>query len=92
MTSTTALDKPDLGPFDWADPFQLEQQLSEDERMLRDAANTFAQPTLQPRITAAYRQSQGGDHFVIFNSTPLRRMVTRFLTSCAAGQPTVSGR
>ena len=44
------------------------------------------------RITAAYRQSQGGDHFVIFNSTPLRRMVTRFLTSCAAGQPTVSGR
>ena len=58
MTSTTALDKPDLGPFDWADPFQLEQQLSEDERMLRDAANTFAQTTLQPRITAAYRDAE----------------------------------
>lgn len=58
MTSTTALDKPDLGPFDWADPFQLEQQLTEDERMLRDAANTFAQTTLQPRITAAYREAK----------------------------------
>jgi len=58
MTSTTALDKPDLGPFDWADPFQLEQQLSEDERMLRDAANTFTQTTLQPRITAAYRDAE----------------------------------
>ncbi len=29
---------PDLGPFDWADPLRLEDQLTEDERMLRDAA------------------------------------------------------
>ncbi|MEJ6477219.1 MAG: acyl-CoA dehydrogenase [Octadecabacter sp.] len=48
-------DTPDLGPFDWADPFQIERQLTEDERMLRDAANTFAQTTLQPRVTQAYR-------------------------------------
>ena len=54
----TALDKPDLGPFDWADPFHLEGQLTEDERMLRDAANTFAQTTLQPRVTAAYRDAE----------------------------------
>ncbi len=39
---------PDLGPFDWADPLRLEDQLTEDERMLRDAAHTFAQSTLQP--------------------------------------------
>lgn len=46
---------PDLGPFDWADPLRLEDQLTEDERMLRDAARAFAQAELQPRVTAAYR-------------------------------------
>ena len=48
---------PDLGPFDWADPLRLEDQLTEDERMLRDAAHTFAQNTLQPKVTAAYRDA-----------------------------------
>ena len=47
---------PDLGPFDWADPLRLEDQLTEDERMLRDAANIFAQTTLQPKVTDAYRE------------------------------------
>ncbi|MEO0700616.1 MAG: acyl-CoA dehydrogenase [Pseudomonadota bacterium] len=46
---------PDLGPFDWADPLRLEDHLSEDERMLRDAARAFAETTLQPRVTEAYR-------------------------------------
>ncbi|WP_071797292.1 acyl-CoA dehydrogenase [Natronohydrobacter thiooxidans] len=48
-------DAPDLGQFLWADPLKLEGQLSEDERMLRDAAHEFAQSVLQPRVTAAYR-------------------------------------
>ena len=47
-------DAPDLGRFDWADPLRLEDQLTEEERMLRDAARTFAQDALQPRITRAY--------------------------------------
>ena len=47
---------PDLGPFDWADPLRLEDQLTEDERMLRDAAQAFAQGVLQPRVTDAYRE------------------------------------
>ena len=46
---------PDLGPFDWSDALRLEDQLTQDERMLRDAARQFAQEVLQPRITAAYR-------------------------------------
>ena len=46
---------PDLGPFDWADALLLETQLTEDERMLRDAARTFAQDELQPRVRDAYR-------------------------------------
>ena len=40
----------DMVPFDWADPLNLDSQLSEDERMVRDAAHAFAQSTLQPRV------------------------------------------
>ncbi|MEO9863195.1 MAG: acyl-CoA dehydrogenase [Yoonia sp.] len=46
---------PDLNAFDWEDALRLEDQLTEDERMLRDAARTFAQDVLQPKVTAAYR-------------------------------------
>ncbi len=42
--------------FDWADPFFLDDQLSEDERMIRDAARAYAADKLQPRVTAAYRE------------------------------------
>jgi glutaryl-CoA dehydrogenase len=50
-----AKDAPDLGRFGWTDPFRLDDQLSEEERMLRDAAAAFAADRLAPRITAAYR-------------------------------------
>ena len=43
-------------PWTGADPFRLEDQLSEDERMLRDAAREFAQGTLQPRVASAARE------------------------------------
>ena len=48
-------DAPDLGRFDWEDAFRLNDQLSEEERMLRDAARAYAQEKLQPRVIAAYR-------------------------------------
>ncbi len=51
-----AKDAPDLGSFDWADPFRFEDQLSEEERMLRDSAFAYAQEKLQPRITNAFRE------------------------------------
>ena len=47
---------PDLARFDWEDPFRLEDQLGEDERMLRDAARTFAEAELAPRVRDAYAQ------------------------------------
>ena len=50
-----ANDTPELAPFDWSDSFRLENQLSEDERMLRDAAHSFAQDRLQPRVRDACR-------------------------------------
>jgi len=51
-----AKDAPDLGPFDWSDPFRLEDQLTEEERMLRDGARAYAQDRLQPRVTRAYAE------------------------------------
>ena len=50
----TATDAPDLGSFNWADPFYLNDQLSEEERMITDSARAYAQEKLQPRVTAAY--------------------------------------
>lgn len=39
----------------WEDPFLLDQQLSEEERMIRDAANAYAQGSLLPRVQEAFR-------------------------------------
>jgi glutaryl-CoA dehydrogenase len=41
-------------PFDWADPFALDAQLSDEERLVRDTAEGYAQERLQPRVTKAY--------------------------------------
>lgn len=40
----------DMVPFDWADPLNLDDQLTDEERMIRDAAHGFAQDVLQPRV------------------------------------------
>ena len=53
--ATTSGHGPDLGPFDWADPLRLDDLLTEEERMLRDAAQAFAADRLAPRVTQAYR-------------------------------------
>lgn len=50
-----AKDAPDLGQFDWSDPFFLEDQLTEDERMFAQSARAYAQEKLQPRAIAAFR-------------------------------------
>ena len=44
-----------MGKFDWADPFLLDEQLSEDERMIRDTARAYAQDRLAPRIVEAFQ-------------------------------------
>ncbi len=41
--------------FNWADPLLLEDQLDEDERMVRDAARAYAQGKLMPRVVEAFR-------------------------------------
>ena len=44
--------------FDWQDPLLLEDELSEDERMVRDAARAYAQDKLMPRVKSAFREER----------------------------------
>ena len=44
----------DMGRFDWQDPFALDAQLTDEERMVRDVARGYAQDKLLPRVTRAY--------------------------------------
>ncbi len=46
--------EPAILPFDWADAYDLEHQLTEEERFVRDTAENYAQEKLQPRVTSAY--------------------------------------
>ncbi len=51
-------DAPDLSSFNWADPFYLNDQLTEEERMLGEGARAYAQDKLQPRVVDAYREEK----------------------------------
>ncbi|WP_010323940.1 acyl-CoA dehydrogenase [Marinobacterium stanieri] len=44
--------------FNWDDPLLLEQQLTEEERQIRDAAHAYCQQSLQPRVLSAYREER----------------------------------
>jgi glutaryl-CoA dehydrogenase len=44
--------------FSWDDPLLLDQQLTEDERMVRDAARAYCQDKLAPRVTEAFRHEK----------------------------------
>jgi glutaryl-CoA dehydrogenase len=51
-----AAPKPESARFAWDDPFLLEEQLSDEERLIRDTARDYAQERLLPRIVKAYRE------------------------------------
>ena len=44
--------------FDWADPFRLTEQLSDEERMVLDTAHSYAQEKLSPRVLDAFRHEK----------------------------------
>ncbi|TPP05422.1 acyl-CoA dehydrogenase [Rhizobium glycinendophyticum] len=44
----------EMQPFSWSDPFLMSEILSEDERMIQDAAAAFAKAELAPRVADAY--------------------------------------
>ncbi|MCK5549775.1 MAG: acyl-CoA dehydrogenase family protein, partial [Hyphomicrobiaceae bacterium] len=44
--------------FDWSDPLDLDSQLTEEERMVRDNAHRYAQDKLMPRALKAFREEK----------------------------------
>jgi glutaryl-CoA dehydrogenase len=44
--------------FDWADPFLIEEELSEEERMVRDSTRAYCQEKLLPRVIEANRRER----------------------------------
>jgi glutaryl-CoA dehydrogenase len=62
MPAEKAAGKPALSlkdsNFVWEDPLDIESDLTEDERMVRDTAKGFAQDVLMPRILTAYREEK----------------------------------
>jgi glutaryl-CoA dehydrogenase len=56
-TNLRPKDAPDLNSFNWSDPFLLEDQLTEEERMLQEGVRAYAAEKLQPRIIDAYREA-----------------------------------
>jgi glutaryl-CoA dehydrogenase len=53
-----APEKKQKAQFVWDDPLLLDQQLSEDERMVRDAARDYCQGKLAPRVLEAFRHEK----------------------------------
>ena len=49
---------PEKIEFDWQDPLRFEDELSEEERMIRDAARAYAQDKLMPRVKMAFREEK----------------------------------
>ncbi len=53
-----AAQKASQAQFDWQDPLRFEDELSEEERMIRDAARAYAQDKLMPRVKLAFREEK----------------------------------
>src|SRR5918911_3277306 len=58
LPQTKLKDKPAQAQFRWDDPLLLDDQLTDDERMIRDAARQYAQGRLMPRVIEAYREEK----------------------------------
>ena len=51
--------QPKFAKFNWEDPFDIESQFTEEEKMIRDTAADYAQSQLMPRIVEANRHESG---------------------------------
>ena len=58
MNAPERIDTASKAKFVWDDPLLLGEQLTEDERMIRDAAHVYAQEKLLPRVTEAFRHEK----------------------------------
>jgi glutaryl-CoA dehydrogenase len=53
-----AHDSHDKPQFDWSDPLRFDDQLGEEERLIRDAARDYAKGSLAPRVLSAFREER----------------------------------
>ncbi len=58
MNAPERIQKPAKAKFVWDDPLLLSDQLTEEERMVRDTAHAYAQEKLLPRVTEAFRHEK----------------------------------
>ncbi len=58
MTALRAKTPSSKASFEWADPFLLDEQLTEDERLIRDSARDYCQEKLMPRVLEANRHEK----------------------------------
>ncbi|MBO0346375.1 acyl-CoA dehydrogenase [Roseibium limicola] len=58
MTAKSASSPSGGGTFNWEDPFNLRDQLNEDEQLIQDSAHAYAQDKLLPRVIEAYREEK----------------------------------
>ena len=56
VMTNSSISKTPWTTFDWQDPFLLEQQLTDEQRLIRDTAKQYAQEKLLPRVTQAFRE------------------------------------
>jgi glutaryl-CoA dehydrogenase len=54
LTRLKTKDSPDLGSFDWSDPFRLSDLLADHESMIRESAATFSKEALMPRVIEGF--------------------------------------
>ena len=57
-TERTAMAADSAFSFQWDDPFRLQDQLTEDERLISETARAYAQEKLAPRIVDAYLEEK----------------------------------
>ena len=54
LTTLKTKDSPDLGSFDWSDPFRLSDLLADHESMIKESAATFSKEALMPRVVEGF--------------------------------------
>src|SRR5579871_901062 len=57
-SSEAAKPAAEAAAFNWSDPFLLDEQLSEEERLIWQTAHSFAEDKLRPRVVEAYAEER----------------------------------
>ena len=58
LTRLKTKDSPDLGSFDWSDPFRLSDLLADHESMIKESAATFSKEALMPRVVKGFANEE----------------------------------